>query len=48
LKTGDKVEKISLEKEGDDGGRGREGERRREKERIYNIQPRSIYIIVNY
>jgi hypothetical protein len=37
LKTGDKVEKVSLEKEGDEGGRGREGERRREKERIYNI-----------
>jgi hypothetical protein len=30
------------------GGRGREGERRREKERIYNIQPRSICIVVNY
>jgi hypothetical protein len=33
LKTGDKVEKVSLEKEGDNRGRGREGERRRGKER---------------
>jgi hypothetical protein len=36
LKTGDKVKKVGLEKEGDEGGRGergREGERRREKER---------------
>jgi hypothetical protein len=48
LKTGDKVEKVGLEKEGDNRGREREGERRREKERIYNIQLYSIYIIVNY
>jgi hypothetical protein len=33
LKTGDKVEKVGLEKEGDEGGRGREGERGGEKER---------------
>jgi hypothetical protein len=33
LKTGDKVEKVSLKKEGDKGGRGREGERGGEKER---------------
>jgi hypothetical protein len=46
LKTGDKVEKVGLEKEGDEGEG--EGERRRKKEMIYNIQPRSIYIIVNY
>jgi len=37
LKTGDKVEKVGLEKEGDEGGRGREEERKRGKERIYNI-----------
>jgi hypothetical protein len=48
LKTGDKVEKVGLEKEGDEGGRGRDGERRREKERIYNIQLYSICIVVNY
>jgi hypothetical protein len=29
LKTGDKVEKVGLEKEGDEGRRGREGERGR-------------------
>jgi hypothetical protein len=33
LKTGNKVEKVSLEKEEDEGKRGRERERRREKER---------------
>jgi len=37
LKIGDKVEKVSLEKEENERGRGSEGERRREKERIYNI-----------
>jgi hypothetical protein len=37
LKIGDKVEKVSLKKKGDNRRRGREGERRREKEKIYNI-----------
>jgi hypothetical protein len=33
LKTGNKVEKVGLEKEGDEGGREREGERGRERGR---------------
>ena len=48
LKTRDKVKKVSLEKEGDERGKGKEGERKRKKEIIYNIQLYSIYIIVNY